>query len=247
MEVCVDNIQSAINAANGGAQRLELCSALNEGGLTPSIGLLKTIKSIISLPVFVMLRPRSGYDFQISEIELKIVLEDLNMLKEAGADGFVFGALTANGFIDKKVCSSVISSATPLPVTFHRAFDVAVGDPILMAQEIANLGFTRLLTSGRHSNAFEGINLIKRLVRETENKLIIVPGAGINTKNLETILNETLCYEFHGSAKSLKYIPTKCIDPENKLNEMYETNFNIVQALCKIFMEYLNKTISKVS
>ncbi|XP_050438678.1 copper homeostasis protein cutC homolog [Adelges cooleyi] len=244
MEICVDNVESVLNAVSGGAHRLELCSALSEGGLTPSVGFFKIVKSLVSVPIFVMLRPRGGNDFQLSEIELKIILEDLQLLKNAGADGFVFGALTAKGLIDTAACASVISAAHPLPVTFHRAFDVATGDPMVMVNEIADLGFKRLLTSGRSSNAFDGALLIKHLIEEMDNKLIIIPGAGISIDNLKQILDLTLCREIHGSAKSLK---NKTNNPtinlgQNLAPRIYVTDSNIVREFLKIFEDYLKQT-----
>jgi len=204
MEICVDSVESALNAVTGGADRLELCSALSEGGLTPSLGLLKTLKTIISVPVFVMLRPRRGNDFHYSVLEIKVILDDLILFKNAGADGFVFGALTADGNVDVPACKSVISAARPLPVTFHRAFDVATTDPVEMAQQIADLGFERLLTSGRCSAAIDGKLLIRTLIETVKDRLIIVPGAGINVDNLRDVLVSTLAGEFHASAKVLK-------------------------------------------
>ncbi|XP_025207322.1 copper homeostasis protein cutC homolog isoform X2 [Melanaphis sacchari] len=204
MEICVDSVESAINAFNGGAHRLELCSALSEGGLTPSLGLLKTLKTIVSIPIFVMLRPKCGYDFQYSDLDIRVILKDCTLFKEAGADGFVFGALTSTGDIDIATCASVILTAQPLPVTFHRAFDVATQNPIKMVQKIADLGFKRLLTSGRSPVAFDGRCLIKILIETMKDRLIIIPGAGIQVENLKEILVTTLAQEFHASAKVLK-------------------------------------------
>lgn len=224
MEVCVDNFESAINAVTGGAHRLELCSALKEGGLTPSLELFNTLKPIVSIPIFVMIRPRNGEDFIYSNEEIKIILKTLILFKEAGANGFVFGALNNDKSIDIDTCASVILSAYPLPVTFHRAFDVATMNPIDMANKIADLGFKRLLTSGRCSKAIEGKLLIKTLIETMKDRLIVVPGAGIEIGNLEDILITTSAIEFHGSAKTL--IPKKSI---------YITDCNIVKELLNIY------------
>lgn len=233
MEICVDSIESALNAVSGGANRLELCSALSEGGLTPTLGLLKVVKTTTSVPIFVMLRPRVGFDFHFSDLEMKIILEDLKFFKDAGADGFVFGALTTDGDVDIDACMSVIKAAHPLPVTFHRAFDVAFANPIDMAKKIADLGFKRLLTSGRCSQASNGKRLIKSLIEIMKDRLIIMPGAGINVGNLNDILANTLAHEFHGSAKSLK---------QSNLNfEVYVTNANTVKELHNIYQNYLKK------
>lgn len=240
MEICVDSIESAINAESGGAHRLEVCSALSEGGLTPSLGLLKTLKTIISIPVFVMLRPRCGYDFQYSNLEIKIILQDLTLFKDAGADGFVFGALTSHGKIDVATCVSVILAARPLPVTFHRAFDVAIQNPFKMAQKIADLGFTRLLTSGRSSVATEGKFLIKTLIETMEDRLIVMPGSGIQVENLKDILTTTLAREFHGSAKALKKFSNTNnvnLDSKNEASAIYVTHSDTVKKLLHIYKD----------
>lgn len=245
MEICVDSIESALNAASGGASRLELCSSLIEGGLTPTLGVFKTLKSLISIPIFVMLRPIGGSYFQYSDLEIKAVLHDLTLFKEAGADGFVFGALTADGDIDTNFCVSVILAARPLPVTFHRAFDVAKGNPFTMAKKIADLGFTRLLTSGRCSIAVEGKLLIKTLVEEMKDRLIIVPGSGIKVENLKDILSTTLAHEFHGSAKILK----RYLNQSNYKMFMnnytdipiYVTNSEIVKDLYNIYKDHIKQ------
>lgn len=242
MEICVDNVESAMNAVSGGAHRLELCSALSEGGLTPSLGLFKTLKTVISIPIFVMLRPRCGCDFQLSDLEVKVILQDLTLFKEAGADGFVFGALTSDGDIDMATCSSVISAACPLPVTFHRAFDVATLNPIEMAEKIADLGFKRLLTSGRSSVAVDGKLLIKNLVEKMKDRLIVMPGAGIQVENLKDILVTTCAHEFHGSAKILKQYSNKNnvqLDSNDKAALVYVTDCDIVKKLLHIYENHL--------
>lgn len=231
MEICVDSIESALNAVSGGAHRIQLCSTLSEGGLTPSLDLFKVLRNIVSIPIFVMLRLRSGVDYQYSDTEVKDILNDLTIFKDAKADGFVFGALTSNGDIDIVTCTSVILAARPLPVTFHRAFDVATVDPISMANKIADLGFTRLLTSGRCSSAIEGKLLIKSLVEALNSRLIIMPCVGITADNLKDILVTTLAKEFQASAKMLKLYINK------QANELvYVTNCDLVKALLYVYL-----------
>uniref|UniRef100_A0A2H8TUS9 Copper homeostasis protein cutC homolog n=1 Tax=Melanaphis sacchari TaxID=742174 RepID=A0A2H8TUS9_9HEMI len=242
MEICVDSVESAINAFNGGAHRLELCSALSEGGLTPSLGLLKTLKTIVSIPIFVMLRPKCGYDFQYSDLDIRVILKDCTLFKEAGADGFVFGALTSTGDIDIATCASVILTAQPLPVTFHRAFDVATQNPIKMVQKIADLGFKRLLTSGRSPVAFDGRCLIKILIETMKDRLIIIPGAGIQVENLKEILVTTLAQEFHASAKVLKQYSSRNntkLYSIFKEDPIYITDYDTVKKLLNIYKNNL--------
>ncbi|XP_032986453.1 copper homeostasis protein cutC homolog isoform X2 [Rhinolophus ferrumequinum] len=162
MEVCVDSVESAINAERGGAGRIELCSGLLEGGTTPSMGILQVVKQCVQIPVFVMIRPRGG-DFLYSDREVEVMKADIGLAKLYGADGLVFGALTEDGHIDKELCMSLMALCRPLPVTFHRAFDM-VHDPMAALETLLTLGFERVLTSGCDSSALEGLPLIKRLI-----------------------------------------------------------------------------------
>ncbi|XP_017845554.1 copper homeostasis protein cutC homolog [Drosophila busckii] len=202
LEVCVDSIRSAFAAEEGGAARIELCSALQEGGLTPTPGTLKTLKELpFTLPIYCMLRPRRGTDFVYSEEELRATLTDMDLLRAYGADGFVFGALTAERTIDVDKCRRVLQRAEGLPVTFHRAFDLT--DPKFMhenVQMLKELGFRRVLSSGFRQSAAEGVDALAQLIAKHHRDIIIIPGAGIKVTNLEEILNESRCVEFHASA-----------------------------------------------
>lgn len=203
MEACVDSIESAINAVRGGAKRLELCSALSEGGLTPSVGLLKLVKSQVAVPVFCMIRPRRG-DFLYSDLELKVMERDISSLTGSGADGVVFGCLTPEGEVNVKSCSRLVSavkSSKPgCHMTFHRAIDMT-RDIFKAAEVVRDLGFSRILTSGGKTNALEGKEIIRILIESLKENLIVVPGGGINKSNLADILKHTDAFEFHGSAR----------------------------------------------
>ncbi|EDW80681.1 uncharacterized protein Dwil_GK11437 [Drosophila willistoni] len=202
LEVCVDSIKSAFAAEAGGASRIELCSALGEGGLTPTVGTLKTLKELsFNLPIFCMLRPRRGTDFVYSDEELHAVLTDMSMLRENGADGFVFGALNPDRSIDAEKCRMVLSKAEGLPVTFHRAFDLT--DPKRMHENVEllkELGFKRLLSSGFRPTAGEGVECLAQLIAKHHRDIIVIPGAGVKVTNLEEILTVSRCREFHASA-----------------------------------------------
>lgn len=200
MEVCVDSVESAVNAANGGASRLELCCALSEGGLTPTLGLLRVVKQEVEIPVYVMIRPR-GSDFSYSEQEFEVMKEDVVILKEGKADGFVFGILTRDGEVDARRCSQLMELASPQPVTFHRAFDMT-RDPIRALETIIGLKMDRILTSGQESTALEGLPLIKELVERARGRIAVMAGAGITERNLERILKGSGCREFHCSART---------------------------------------------
>ncbi|XP_037937484.1 copper homeostasis protein cutC homolog [Teleopsis dalmanni] len=203
LEVCVDSIASAVAAAEGGAARIELCSALSEGGLTPSVGTLKILKEkCLNIPIFCMLRPRRGNDFIYSTLEIQALLADMDILREQGADGFVFGALTNGQTVNTEQCQYVLQQAAGLPVTFHRAFDLT--NPICMDEtvsQIRHLGFKRILSSGFCQSAEEGTNNLAKLIAKHHRDIIIMPGAGISVSNLDEILTATKCAEFHASAK----------------------------------------------
>ncbi|XP_041921188.1 copper homeostasis protein cutC homolog isoform X1 [Alosa sapidissima] len=202
MEVCVDSVESAINAERGGAGRLELCSSLLEGGITPSVGLLQVVKQYVRIPVYAMIRPRGG-DFLYSDREVEVMRKDIEMMKSHGADGLVLGALTEDGKVDAELCMELLAASRPLPVTFHRAFDM-VHNPVVALETLISLGFERVLTSGLDSSVLEGLPLIKRLVEQAKGRIVIMPGGGITERNLQRILEGSGAQEFHCSARSSK-------------------------------------------
>nr|XP_046209515.1 copper homeostasis protein cutC homolog [Oncorhynchus gorbuscha]XP_046209516.1 copper homeostasis protein cutC homolog [Oncorhynchus gorbuscha] len=202
MEVCVDSVESAINAERGGAGRLELCSSLLEGGITPSIGLLQVVKQYVRIPVYAMIRPRGG-DFLYSDREVEVMKRDIELVRSHGADGLVLGALTEDGRVDAELCMELLAVSRPLPVTFHRAFDM-VHDPMVTLETLVSLGFERVLTSGCDCSALEGLPLIKRLVEQAKGRITIMPGGGITERNLQRILESSGVLEFHCSARSSK-------------------------------------------
>lgn len=199
MEICVDSFESTENAIEGGATRLEICSALSEGGLTPTPGFIRKVKSLASIPIYAMLRARSG-NFVYRKEEMEIMLEDLEILKDCGANGFVFGALTSSNEIDVESCKRILFAARPFPVTFHRAFD-EVKDPSKSLEILIDLGFERVLTSGQKDIAEEGLELIKELIQQARNRIIVMPGSGIAGKNILKIKLASNAKEFHASAK----------------------------------------------
>lgn len=198
MEVCVDSPESARNAIQGGASRLEVCSALSEDGLTPSIGFVEHIRSYSRIPLYAMLRVRGG-DFVYTQDEMNAMLHDLRHLK-ARVSGFVFGALTPQREVDAAACSEIVRAARPLPVTFHRAFD-AVADPDAALQLLVDLGFERVLTSGQRDSAEQGLELIAKLVQRAKDRIVVMPGAGITPRNIRKIKERTGAKEFHASAR----------------------------------------------
>jgi copper homeostasis protein len=197
LEVCVDCMESAMAAARGGAARIELCSDLIEGGVTPSAGLIRTILSRVWLGVFVMIRPRAG-DFCYSADEFEIMEQDVLTAKQLGADGVVFGILNQNGEVDEVRTRRLVAIARPLKVTFHRAFDLSRN----LRQSLETLiaaGVDRILTSGGEQNASEGARMIRELVEAAGDRVTMMAGAGITDRNVRSLLRETGVREIHAS------------------------------------------------
>jgi copper homeostasis protein len=199
LEIACCNYQSCLNAVENGADRIELFENLHEGGCTPSYGMLLQCIKNISIPIYVMIRPRGG-NFFYSKDEIEIMKSDIKMVKKLGFAGVVFGVLDAKGNINKKVCSSLLKKCGEMPTTFHRAFDRT---PNLekSIQTIIDLGFERVLTSGGKPTVSEGINEIATLQSKYGDKIIIMPGSGINAQNLKEIITISKCKEFHATAK----------------------------------------------
>lgn len=207
MEVCVDSVESGLNAARGGASRLEVCSALAEGGLTPSPGVMEVIAANVTIPCFAMVRPRAG-DFVYTDLELKAMERDIEVMISCGATGLVLGCLTTKGEVDTEAVTRLVSKARgelgTVSLTFHRAIDMT-RDLSKAAATVSQLGFERILTSGGQRTAHEGIEVIASLVRQLEDTgTIVMPGGGITEENLEEIQIKTRCVEFHASARAEK-------------------------------------------
>lgn len=199
LEVCAADVNSMYAAAKGGADRVELCCALSEGGLTPSAGMIEEALKVPSLKVNVLIRPRSG-DFLYSEAELRTMTRDIAFCRELGVNGVVFGALTPEGDVDATACKSMAEAAGNLHKTFHRAFDMC-RDPRQAVRDIIALGFDRILTSGLASTAMDGAELIRGLQREFPGITFIAAG-GITPCNAAEIVERAGVREIHASAKT---------------------------------------------
>jgi copper homeostasis protein len=195
LEVCVDSLESAINAQIAGADRIELCSNLCEGGTTPGYGTIVSVRNNLSIKLNVIIRPR-GSDFFYTDPEFDIMRRDIEACAEAGADGVVIGILLQNGNIDTERTARLIESARPMTVTFHRAFDMC-RDPFKGLEDIILTGADRILTSGQKNDSYEGAEIIGSLVKQAENRIIIMPGGGINESNIEWIARTSGAQEFH--------------------------------------------------
>ena len=200
LECCVDSVESALEAAAGGADRLELCSGLVIGGITPSPALLSQIKDQLSIPVYPLIRPRFG-DFLYTKQEIRLMCRDIRILKEYGADGFVIGALRADGSLDSSALSVLSDACEGLPLTLHRAFDVC-SDAFQALEDAVALGFSTILTSGQKNTCAEGIPLLKELCR-SDKPIRIMAGAGVNATVIQLLLQETELTAFHMSGKKV--------------------------------------------
>jgi len=199
IEVVIDSVHSALAAVLGGADRVELCDNLFEGGTTPSAGMMQVVREQIKIGMHVMIRPRGG-DFLYSDLEFEIMKRDIMTAKNLGADGVVFGLLREDGTIDMERCKELIELSQPMSVTFHRAFDMAV-DPFQALEDLIQLTVSRVLTSGQERTVLEGADLLKELVEKAGSRIIIMPGGGITERNIGKIQGITKAREFHISGR----------------------------------------------
>ena len=267
MEVCVDSLESAINAVKGGAQRLELCSSLDLGGLTPSLGLLNCVRRRIpNVVAHVLIRCRDG-DFLYTEDEILVMCEDVKCLVKGGADGIVIGCLDEEGNVHIEQCNKLIETAKDfaegrtINITFHRAFDMTPSTFLAKTMsDIISIGCTRILTSGQMKTAILGKELIKDLIDQYGEQIIIMPGGGLNEHNLEELLdiwsnddsaqngsrtisrtNESKITEFHASARISKQSKMKYRNEGSKMganSEEYSikvTSSEIVQKMVDVY------------
>ncbi len=199
VEICVDSVESATVAEAAGAGRIELCSALSEGGVTPSAGLIESVRRNIGIKVHVLIRPRGG-DFLYSDGDFSVMRRDIDMAGEYGADGIVTGILNRDGTVDIDRTALLTEYAAPMSVTFHRAFDLC-RDPRQALTDIITAGVVRILTSGQARSAIEGAALIKTLVAESAGRIGIMPGGGIDEYNISPLATITGAREYHLSGR----------------------------------------------
>lgn len=201
LEVCANSISSALAAQNGGAIRVELCDNLHEGGTTPSPGQILIARKLLHIKLYVLIRPR-GCDFLYNDIEFETMAADVRYCIEAGCDGIVTGILKADGSVDKDRCSELVRMAKQwgLGTTFHRAFDMCA-DQFQAMEDIIEIGFERILTSGGKSTAMEGSRTISELVKKAAGRISIMPGSGITEINVADLITFTGANEIHASAQ----------------------------------------------
>lgn len=201
LEIAVDSAEGAIIAQANGADRLELCSGLELGGITPSTGLMQQVRNAVSIPIFALIRPRSG-DFLYSQAEFETIIVDVLEAKRQNINGVVIGFLTENGAIDIEKTKSICKLAYPMEVTFHRAFDLCK-DPMAALEQIFEAGCNRLLTSGQASSALDGVDLISKLVLQAKRRIAILAGAGVRPNNVKEIIEQSGVFEVHTTAKAM--------------------------------------------
>lgn len=204
LEVCIDNVESLHSAIQGGATRIELCSSLALGGLTPSYGLMKQSAKISHIPVYAMIRPRQG-DFLYDPEEIAVMLEDIEAAANAGLQGVVFGLLTAQGEVDSEQSARLVQHAKQrgLGVTFHRAIDQCA-DFRQALNTVIELGCERILTSGLASQVEDGIDTLAEMVKLAQGRIQIMAGAGLNAENVTRIVQQTGVQEVHLSGKTTR-------------------------------------------
>jgi copper homeostasis protein len=211
LEVCVESVDYAVAAERGGAHRIELCSDLPSGGVTPSAGLMQTTRRHVRLPIHAMIRPRAG-DFCYSNRELEIMRDDICAAKQLGMDGVVLGILTESARVDIERTKALVELAQPLPVTFHRAFD-ASRDLEVSLEEVIQTGASRLLTSGGEARAIDALPILARLVQAARGGILLMPCGGVRSENIARIVRATLAQEFHSSVGTSSASQASSLDP----------------------------------
>lgn len=234
LEICVFNTATAIAAEKAGADRIELCENYANGGTTPSYGYLKTVREQISIPVFPMIRPRGG-DYFHSADEIGIIRKDILLCKELGFEGVVFGLLNQDGTIDRENTARLTEAAYPLEVTFHRAFD-RCKDPLEALETIIACGCNRILTSGQEPKVTEGLALVKQLVEQANDRIIIMPGSGLNSSNVASIISTAGVSEVHTSARIR--IPSATQYRNEKMPEDFDLDFVDAEEIRKIKSQF---------
>lgn len=211
LEVPVYTVEAALLAAKHGADRLELCADVGEGGTTPSVGLLTYLKERVSIPIFVMIRPRGG-DFCYSPEEVTVMEQDIRLMGAAGADGFVFGALHKDGSVNADECRRLIAVAQDRPCTFHRAIDVA-SDLMVALRTVIACGFRRVLTSGARNSVDEGLGNLLEMLETAGDAITVMPGGGTRPEHLPELAKTGYLREIHSSCKAYRNADSAYVSP----------------------------------
>lgn len=230
LEICASNYQSAVNAQIAGAQRIELCTELAVGGLTPSYGILREVLKTLTIPAFVLIRPRGG-NFTYSEAEFEIMKHDIRLCKDMGYAGVVSGILNKDHTVDTIRTKQLIELTRPLSFTFHRAFDLT-SNPIVALEQLIDLGVNRVLTSGQDAKAEKGLELLKKLNEKANGRIIILPGGGINADNAK-MFKDLGFKELHASAAVTNFVNEQPIISMNT-TKFFDEKIKVVSNIDKI-------------
>jgi copper homeostasis protein len=223
VEICVDSVASAMAAERGGARRIELCSDLLEGGITPSTGMIELVRGKVAVAIQVMIRPRGG-DFCYDADEFEIMQRDIAVAKSLGADGVVFGVLDADGKVDIERSRRLVELARPLDVTFHRAFDMSA-DLFRSLEDVCDTGANRILTSGGQPTAPQGLEVIAQLVKAAKGRIAIMPGSGIKAENARRMVTESGVREIHAGLGSSVAGPMRFCNPQLSMGKATEREY----------------------
>ena len=237
VEIATSDFNTTAAAVEGGAQRIELCANLAEGGVTPSQGTIRQCREKLQILLYPIIRPRGG-DFLYTNDEFRIMLQDVQFCKQLGCDGVVIGLLNEDGSIDIKRTSALVEAAYPLGVTFHRAFD-RCRDPFEALEQLISIGCERILTSGQKPSAPDAIELIASLNKAADDRIIIMPGSGVRKENVKELADKTGCVEFHSSLRGKTKSKMQFIHPAFASSEESYSNNYIDPAEVKAFIEAL--------
>ena len=222
IEIATTDFITTQSAVQGGADRIELCAALSEGGTTPSQGMVKVCRDKFGVELFPIIRPRGG-DFLYSDEEYEIMRQDVLLCKQLGCDGVVIGLLHKDGSIDVKRTAKLVEAAYPLDVTFHRAFD-RCNEPFKALEQLIEIGCSRILTSGQQPTAPQGIDLIAQLVKAADERISVMPGSGVRKENIKKLADKTGAVEFHSSLRNKQRSSMDFIHPAFAGSEESYTN-----------------------
>jgi copper homeostasis protein len=238
LEVCADSLENALIAQSAGAQRIEFCASLPEGGTTPSPAQIRIARERLQIKLYVLIRPRGG-DFLYNEREFDIIRSDIHFCGQTGCDGVVIGILRPDGTVDTERCRELVQTAVSygMGVTFHRAFDRS-NDLFQALEDIIELGCERILTSGGYDTAIEGMNIIRQLIEKAGERIVIMPGSGITPGNADELIRITGLKELHGTFRSrfssrMQYKNTNLSHPEEEY-ELFQTDAEKVRSVLKI-------------
>lgn len=211
IEIATSDFATTKSAVEGGADRIELCANLAEGGTTPSFGTIKQCRESFGVSLFPIIRPRGG-DFLYTKDEYEIMLHDVKLCKQLGCDGIVIGLLNMDGTIDIVRTAQLIEAAYPLGVTFHRAFD-RCKEPFQVLEQLIEIGCERILTSGQQPSVVDGVDLVAELNKVADDRIIIMPGSGVRKENIKMLAEKTGCTEFHSSLRGKERSKMEFVHP----------------------------------